>query len=128
MTLLIKSHDGPGSFTEIRASAELARKTRLRTSCHTSSIQVVLLVMMLVVLVSAGWSWLLSPCVVGVGAGGAGVAAGGGAGGAPSRNSQTRVPLAGYCMNMLGSLVVCFSSCAHTLYVRMYAGYCLAPS
>ena len=51
-----------------------------------------LLVMMLVVLVSAGWSWLLSPCVVGVGAGGAG-AAGGGAGGAPSRNSQTRVRL-----------------------------------
>ena len=52
-----------------------------------------LLVMMLVVLVSAGWSWLLSPCVVGVGAGGAGVAAGGGAGGAPPRNSQTRVRL-----------------------------------
>ena len=42
--------------------------------------------MMLVVLVSAGWSWLLSPCVVGVGAGG-------GAGGAPPRNSQTRVRL-----------------------------------
>ena len=49
--------------------------------------------MMLVVLVSAGWSWLLSPCVAGVGAGGAGVAAGGGAGGAPPRNSQTRVRL-----------------------------------
>ena len=46
-----------------------------------------LLVMMLVVLVSAGWSWLLSPCVVG---GGAGVAAGGGAG---ARNYQTRVRL-----------------------------------
>ena len=34
--------------------------------------------MMLVVLVSAGWSWL-SPCGVGVGAGGARVVAGGGA-------------------------------------------------
>ena len=51
--------------------------------------------MMLVVLVSAGWSWLLSPCGVGVEAGGAGVAAGGGgaAAGAPPRNSQTRVRL-----------------------------------
>ena len=50
--------------------------------------------MMLVVLVSAGWSWLLSPCRVGVEAGGAGVAAGGGgAAGAPPRNSQTRVRL-----------------------------------
>ena len=51
--------------------------------------------MMLVVLVSAGWSWLLSPCGVGVEAG-AGVAAGGGGGGAagaPPRNSQTRVRL-----------------------------------
>ena len=36
----------------------------------------------MVVLVSAGWSWLLSPCGVCVGAGGAEVAAGGGAGGA----------------------------------------------
>ena len=36
--------------------------------------------MMLVVLVSAGWSWLLRACGVGVGAGGAGVAAGGGGG------------------------------------------------
>ena len=52
---------------------------------------------MLVVLVSAGWSWLLSPCGVGVGAGGAGVAAGGGAGGAPPRNSQTRVRLDTVC-------------------------------
>ena len=53
-----------------------------------------LLVMMLVVLVSAGWSWLLSPCGVGVEAGVAGVAAGGGgAAGAPPRNSQTRVRL-----------------------------------
>ena len=53
-----------------------------------------LLAMMLVVLVSAGWSWLLSPCGVGVEAGGAGVAAGGdGAAGAPPRNSQTRVRL-----------------------------------
>ena len=50
--------------------------------------------MMLVVLVSAGWSRLLSPCGVAVGAGGAGVAAGGGgAAGAPPRNSQTRVRL-----------------------------------
>ncbi len=51
--------------------------------------------MMLVVLVSAGWSRLLSPCGVAVGAGGAGVAAGGGGGaaGAPPRNSQTRVRL-----------------------------------
>ena len=49
--------------------------------------------MMLVVLVSAGWSWLLS-CGVGVEAGGAGAAAGGGgAAGAPPRNSQTRVRL-----------------------------------
>jgi len=54
----------------------------------------VVVVMMLVVLVSAGWSWLLSPCGVGVEAGGAGVAAGGGdAAGAPPRNSQTRVRL-----------------------------------
>ena len=51
-----------------------------------------LLVMMLVVLVSAGWSWLLSPCGVGVEAGGVGVAAGGGgAAGAPPRKSQTKV-------------------------------------
>ena len=41
-----------------------------------------------VVLVSAGWSWLLSPCGVCVGAGGAEVAAGGGAGGAAPRNSH----------------------------------------
>ena len=47
----------------------------------------------MVVLVSAGWSWLLSPCGVCVGAGGAEVAAGGGAGGAAPRNSQTRVRL-----------------------------------
>ena len=41
--------------------------------------------MVLVVLVSAGWSWLLSPCGVCVGAGAAGVAAGSGAGSAPPR-------------------------------------------
>ena len=45
--------------------------------------------MLLVVLVNAGWFWQLSPCGVGVGAGGAGVAAGG----APPRNSQTKVRL-----------------------------------
>ena len=50
-------------------------------SCHASTI------------VSAGWSSLLSPSGVGLGAGGAGVAAGDGAGGAPPRNSQTRVRL-----------------------------------
>ena len=50
--------------------------------------------MMLVVLVSAGWSWLLSPCGVGVEAGGVGVAAGSdGATGAPPRKYQTRVRL-----------------------------------
>ena len=67
--------------------------------------------MMLVVLVSAGWSWLLRACGVGVGAGGAGVAAGGAAGGgAPPRNSETRVRLD----------IVC-------TYVYDI-GYCLAPS
>ena len=66
--------------------------------------------MMLVVLVSAGWSWLLRACGVGVGAGGAGVAAGGGAGGgAPPRNSETRVRLDTVCT------YVCDT------------GYCLAP-
>ena len=70
--------------------------------------------MMVVVLVSAGWSWLLSPCGVGVGAGGAGGAAGGGAGGgAPPRNSETRVRLD------TDWIYVCTS---------MYTGYCLAPS
>ena len=54
---------------------------------------------MLVVLVSAGWSWLLRACGVGVGVGGAGVAAGGGAGGgAPPRNSETRVRLYTVCI------------------------------
>ena len=51
--------------------------------------------MMLVVLVSAGWSWLLSPCV-GVEAGGAGVAAGGGAGVAAGMNIRTYVT--GHCL------------------------------
>ena len=55
--------------------------------------------MMLVVLVSAGWSWLLCPCVVGVGAGGAGVAAGGDAGGAPPPHLSDK-GAAGYCMNL----------------------------
>ena len=44
-------------------------------------------------LVSAGWSWLLSPCDVCVGAGGAEVVTGGGAGGAAPRTSQTRARL-----------------------------------
>ena len=56
--------------------------------------------MMLVVLVSAGWSWLLSPCGVGVEAGGAGVAAGGGgAAGAPPPELSHQ-GAAGYCMNI----------------------------
>ena len=67
--------------------------------------------MMLAILVSAGWSWLLSPCGVGVGAGGAGVAAGGGAAaGAPPRNVTLR------------------SGCGWILYEYTYVCYWILPS
>lgn len=64
MTLWIKLHDGPGSLTEIRAGALLARSSRAKRavttepteSYHTNGFKVVRLVMMLVLLVSVGWS------------------------------------------------------------------------
>ena len=54
--------------------------------------------MILVVLVGAGWSWLLNPCGVGVWAGGAGVAAGGGAGGAPPQGVRLDTVCAYVCV------------------------------